>query len=76
MPTYTFVNDRDEEVLTDIMPWTEAEAVLRDNPGWRLAVSSPMIVDPMRIGVKKPDAKFREHLGRMKRFYRNNTMGD
>lgn len=76
IPTYTFVKrSTGETVCTDFMSISEMEKKLSDDPDLDVAPpTQSTIVDPWRMGRKKPDDGFREVLGRMKRFYKGNNI--
>lgn len=65
MPLYEFVNTETNEVFDLIMKISEKEQYLRDNPHIQALLSAPTMMDPVRVGVRKPDNGFKEVLQRI-----------
>ncbi|NBP01981.1 MAG: hypothetical protein EBU90_18005 [Proteobacteria bacterium] len=65
MPLYEFVNTETNEVFDLIMKISEKEQYLRDNPHIQALLSAPVMMDPVRVGVRKPDNGFKEVLQRI-----------
>ena len=67
MPTYTFRDTNNASIFTEFMSMSEREKYLVDNPHIIQEFTLIPIVDPVRIGITKPDAAFQKHvLGRIK----------
>ena len=63
MPTYNFRDKETGEVFEKFMSISAREAYLQENPNIETMLSgTPMIVDPVRIGVRKVDSGFKEVL--------------
>lgn len=63
MPTYTFKDKNTGEVIEKFMSISAREQFLVENPHLETMISgAPMLVDPVRIGIKKTDSGFREVL--------------
>ena len=63
MPTYSFRNRETGEVFEKFMSISAREVYLQENPNIETMLSgTPMIVDPVRIGVRKVDSGFKEVL--------------
>lgn len=75
MPTYDFKDRKTGKVRKEFLWMHEFDAFVEANPHLEhIGVYSPPIGDPMRLGVKKTDKGFQEVLGKMKKFYKNNTI--
>lgn len=67
MPTYTFENTKTGEVFEQFMSISAREEFLKENPHIKtLITQAPPIGDPHRLGLKKPDAGFRDVLKEIK----------
>jgi hypothetical protein len=66
MPLYEFKNKETGEVIEKFMSFTAREDYLVQNPNMEVVISggNPLI-DPVRLGVKRPDAGFKEVLQRI-----------
>ena len=76
MPTYSFQNKETQEVF-DIFFKTIAlkDEYLEQNPSiQQIHTSSIGVVDPIRIGLRKPDDAFRDKLKDIKRAHRRSTI--
>lgn len=62
MPTYDFKDTNTGEVFTKVMKIAEKEDYLKENPHIESVMSAPILIDPVRLGVRKPDAGFKEVL--------------
>lgn len=63
MPTYNFRNKETGEEFEKFMSISARETYLQENPNIETMISgTPMIVDPVRIGVRKVDSGFKEVL--------------
>jgi hypothetical protein len=65
MPTYDFKYKDTEEVFTKVMKIAEKEQYLLDNPNVEPVMSAPVMIDPVRLGVRKIDNGFKEVLQRV-----------
>ena len=65
MPLYEFVNTETNEVFDLIMKISEKEQYLQDNPNIQALLSAPVMMDPVRVGVRRPDNGFKEVLQRI-----------
>jgi hypothetical protein len=63
MPTYTFKNKETGETFDQFMTIASREQFLKDNPNLETIISgAPMMMDPVRAGVRKIDNGFKEVL--------------
>ncbi len=63
MPLYEFRNNETQEVFTKMMSISAMEEFLAENPHIQHHYSSaPAIGDTVRMGMRKPDANFRDML--------------
>lgn len=63
MPTYTFRNKETGEQFDQFMKISEREEYLKQNPHLEsLITGAPMMMDPMRAGVRKIDNGFKDVL--------------
>lgn len=60
MPTYIFHNTKTDEQTTRIMKISEREQFLADNPHIVPVLTAPVMIDPVRLGVRKIDNGFKE----------------
>ena len=68
MPTYTFVNNETGNHFEDMMSIAEKEEYLQTNPHIsQTIVHAPALVDPTRLGLKKPEQGFRDLLKDIKK---------
>jgi len=66
MPTYDFINKETKEVFTKLMKISDMEQYLQDNPLVEIYHGQmAALMDPVRLGVRKPDQGFREVLQRV-----------
>ena len=65
MPTYTFKNTNTGELTEVVMKIAELDSYRESNPQLETVIGSPMICDPVRIGVRKMDTGFKEVLQRI-----------
>lgn len=65
MPTYDFKYKNSDEVFTKVMKIAEREQYLKDNPDVEVVLTAPVLIDPVRLGVRKPDNGFKEVLQRV-----------
>ena len=67
MPTYNFINKDTGEVTEKLFSIKLREEYLRDNPQLEsILLGAPSLVDPIRLGIRKPDDGFREVLAKAK----------
>lgn len=68
MPNYNFRDVETGTVWTDSMTMSELEQYLKDNDGKveQVFLSALPIVDPVRLGLRKPDSGFRDVLKNIK----------
>lgn len=62
MPTYVFRNKETGEQFEKLMKISELDTFRVDNPQLETIIQSPMICDPVRVGVRKMDSGFKEVL--------------
>ena len=75
MPTYLFVNNDTGEEYQDFMSISQLDEYLKSNPNvTQLVFGSPSIVDPTRVGLRKPDSGFRDVLKKIKSAHRGSTV--
>jgi len=67
MPIYEFRNKKTKKVHELLMSWSAREAYLKEHSELEPVVSQTQIVDPIRMGIKKPDGWFRDKLKAIKR---------
>ncbi len=67
MPTYSFENINTGEVTEEFMSISKLDEYLAANPQVKIIITqAPPIGDPHRLGLKKPDAGFRDVLKNIK----------
>lgn len=67
MPTYEFENTKTGEVIEQFMSIAAREEYLAANPHLKSIITrAPSMGDPIRLGLKKPDAGFRDVLKNIK----------
>lgn len=67
MPTYTFIDKNDGSEITEFMSILELDRFLRKNKNLEQVIGAPAIGDSVRLGLKKPDRAFTDHLKEMKK---------
>lgn len=68
MANYTFLDTKTEKEFDIDMPISELDDYKAQNPHLEQIISrAPAIADPTRLGLRKPDAGFRDVLKRIKR---------
>lgn len=68
MANYTFLDTTTNEEIDMSMPISELDTFKVNNPHLQqLIKSAPAFADPTRLGIKKPDAGFRDVLKRIKK---------
>jgi hypothetical protein len=66
MPTYDFRNKETGEVIERIMSIAAKAEYLKDNPHMEPIITGlPPLIDPVRLGIHKPDQGFKEVLQRI-----------
>lgn len=65
MPLYEFIDTKTEERFERFMSISSREDFLKENPHIHPILSAPPLVDPVSIGVRKPDQGFKEVLQRI-----------
>jgi hypothetical protein len=67
MPSYSFENTETNEQFDLTMRMAEREPYLQANPHIKQILTQfPGIVDPIRLGIRKPDDNFRDVLKNVK----------
>ena len=75
MANYTFYNTKTKKQEIISMPMTELDLFKESNIHLEQQFTVPNIADPTRLGIRKPDAGFRDVLRRVKKASgRNNTI--
>lgn len=66
MPLYEFKNKETGEIIEKFMSISAREDYIKQNPNMEPMISggNPLI-DPVRLGIKRPDAGFKEVLQRI-----------
>lgn len=68
MANYSFRNTRTNEEFEVDMPISQLDAYKAENPHLEQFISrAPAMADPSRLGLRKPDAGFRDVLKRVKK---------
>lgn len=68
MANYTFYDTKKKKEFDINMPISELDAYKANNPHLEQRIkTAPAIADPTRLGLKKPDAGFRDVLKRVKK---------
>ena len=66
MPLYEFRNKETGEVIEKFMSVSSREEFLKENPNVEPVISGGnAFIDPVRLGVRKPDQGFKEVLQRI-----------
>ena len=75
MPTYLFQNVETGEEFTESMKISELDAYLEKNPNFKQLVNgAPLLCDPVRMGLRKPDDSFRDVLKHVKKSHYKSTV--
>jgi len=76
MANYTFLDKETNREFDIDMPMSQLDTYKAENPNLEQIIKrAPAIADPTRLGLKKPDAGFRDVLKRVKKASgRNNTI--
>jgi hypothetical protein len=71
MPTYSFLNKETNEEYDIILSMSEIDRYKIDNPHLEQLIKfAPALVDPTRLGLRKPDSGFRDVLKKVKSAHR------
>lgn len=65
MPLYDFRNKDTGEVFEKFMSISAKEEYLKENPNIESMLGMNMLVDPVRLGIRRPDQGFKEVLQRI-----------
>ena len=65
MPLYEFLDTQTNETFELMMKIADKQQYLLNNPHVQPVLSAPVMMDPVRVGVRKPDAGFKEVLQRI-----------
>lgn len=77
MPTYCFRNETTQEEFELQMTNSERELFLQENSHIKQIFKVfPGIVDPVRVGVRRPDSNFVDVLKKAKNAHKHNTIND
>lgn len=74
MPTYKFLNNDTGEEFEDFMSVSNMELYLSENKHITLIIGTPPLVDPTRLGIRKPDSGFRDVLKNIKSKHRGSKI--
>lgn len=75
MPTYTFENTLTGEVTEEFMSISKLDEYLAANPQLKTIITqAPPIGDLHRLGLKKPDAGFRDILKNIKSHHKRSNI--
>jgi hypothetical protein len=67
MPTYTFINKETGEETTEYLSISDLDKFCKKNKHLEQVIGAPAIGDTVRLGLKKPDNAFRDHLKEIKK---------
>lgn len=74
MPTYRFLNNDTGEEFEDFMSIADMQKYLSENKHITQIIGAPPLVDPTRLGMKKPDNGFRDVLKKIKSKHRGSNI--
>ena len=75
MPTYNFKHIETNEIIEKVMKISERDNFLKENPSYEpVIITAPSLGDPIRLGIKKPDAGFKEVLSKAKEAHPKSTI--
>lgn len=75
MPNYTFKDVNTGEILNLSMKISERDQFVLDNPHLQQQiVGAPGIGDPIRLGLRKPDANFRDVLKNVQHHHKKDNI--
>lgn len=76
MPIYSMRNNQTQEEFEVNMKYSELSEYLKSNPHiQQIFTKFPGMVDPVRVGIRKPDDGFRDVLKKAK-IHKHNTIND
>lgn len=82
MPNYDYECDSCDNVFEEFHKIADREIPVGKTCGKcgegliRMKLVFPGVADPVRLGLRKPDATFREHLKEIKRKHRSSKLGN
>ena len=62
MPTYQFRDKETGEVIEKFMSISAKEEYLKENPNIESMLGMNALIDPVRLGIRRPDQGFKEVL--------------
>ena len=65
MPLYTFKNKETGEVFDKLLPLSERERFLNENPQLEQVLGATAFGDSVRLGIRRPDDGFKEVLSKI-----------
>jgi hypothetical protein len=74
MPIYTITNRENNETKTVNCSYSQLKEMLESNPNLKQELSSPLIGDPVTLGVTKKDQGFQKVLQSIKKANRGSTI--
>lgn len=75
MPLYTFRDENNQQIIEKSMRISELDEFKLQNPHLtKLIVGAPSIGDPVRLGLKKPDAGFRDVLKNVQHHHKKDNI--
>lgn len=75
MPSYTFRNNETSEIIDSVMSMAERESFLENNPHiTQIIKTAPSIGDSVRLGLRKPDAGFRDVLKNVQHHHKKDNI--
>jgi hypothetical protein len=74
MANYTFLNKETNEEFDISMPISDLDDYKKNNPHLEQLLTGMRLGDPTRLGLRKPDAGFRDVLKKVKRAHRGSTV--
>lgn len=76
MPIYSMRNNQTQEEFEVNMKYSDLSEYLKSNPHiQQIFTKFPGMVDPVRVGIRKPDDGFRDVLKKAK-IHKHNTIND
>lgn len=74
MPVYQFKHKETGEVHEKLMSFASREEYLKEQPHLEVVLGAPALGDPVKLGLKKPDAGFRDVLKNIKSKHRGSNI--
>ena len=74
MPLYDFKDTKTDEVFEKFMSIATREEYLKENPNIEPVLSTPPLIDPVTLGVRRPDQGFKEVLQRIDKLTAGSTL--